>query len=100
MIPRDDEYDVYVCEGALVEVWRGEHLSVAQQFGEDWNGPVQSVMHHTVFCPPGAVMAVPQPPPPPECWHCRVWRAVRDVGVSAWLTWGVLVALWLWWARR
>lgn len=98
MIPRDEEYDVYVCEGTLVEVWRGEHLSVAQQFGEDWNGPIQSLLNHAVFCPPGAVMAVPQPPPP-ECWHCRLWLAVRHVGVRAWLTWAVLVALGLWWAR-
>jgi hypothetical protein len=36
MIPCDEEFDVFVSEGALVEVWRGERLSVAQQFGKDW----------------------------------------------------------------
>jgi hypothetical protein len=32
-----DSYDVYVHEGHLVEVHRGEHGTVAQIFGEDWN---------------------------------------------------------------
>jgi hypothetical protein len=33
----DSSYDVYVHEGHLVEVHRGEHGTVAQIFGEDWN---------------------------------------------------------------
>jgi hypothetical protein len=54
---RSEEHDVYVNEGSLVEVWRGEHLSVAQQFGTDWDGPVHSVVHAAVFCPPAEALA-------------------------------------------
>lgn len=49
---RDEEFDVYVSEGALVEVWRGEHVTVAQQFGCDWDGPTSSMLHPSLFVPP------------------------------------------------
>lgn len=49
MIPRDDQYEVFVCEGVLVEVWRGERISVAQQFGVDWDGPTTSALHGSIF---------------------------------------------------
>jgi hypothetical protein len=58
MIPRDDEFDMYVSEGALVEVWRGEHITVAQQFSADWDGAPASCMHPAVFVP------LPVDPPP------------------------------------
>jgi hypothetical protein len=41
---RDDEFDVYVTEGALAIVHRGEHVASAQMFGVDWDGPSHSVM--------------------------------------------------------
>lgn len=82
MIPIDGEFDIYVTEcGVLVEVWHGTHVSVAQQFGVDWDGPVSSVMHSTVFTDPNAPTV-----------HCRVhrgrlrrllWRRSRSV--CAWL---------------
>ena len=59
MIPRDEEFDVFVSEGALVEVWRGERLSVAQRFGADWDGPVHSMVHAAAFCPPPCVSGRP-----------------------------------------
>jgi len=30
-------------------VWRGDHVSAAQQFGVDWEGPSHSVMHAATF---------------------------------------------------
>jgi hypothetical protein len=76
MIPRDEEFDVFVCEGALVEVWRGERLSVAQQFGTDWDGPVQSVLHAAAFCPPPAAPASAADPAPSAPWRCP-----REIGI-------------------
>lgn len=52
MIPRDEEFDVYVSEGVLMEVWRGPRLSVAQQFGLRWDGPTHSTMQSLVFHSP------------------------------------------------
>jgi hypothetical protein len=46
---RDEDFDVYVTEGALAIVHRGEHVSSAQMFGVDWDGPSHSVMHAAVF---------------------------------------------------
>jgi hypothetical protein len=45
----DQEFDVYVTEGALAFVHRGKHISRAQMFGVDWDGPSHSVMHASVF---------------------------------------------------
>jgi hypothetical protein len=46
---KDEDFDVFVTEGVLVEVWRGDRVSVAQQFGEKWDGPVHSVCYEKVF---------------------------------------------------
>ena len=79
MIPKNEEFDVFVSEGALVEVWRGKHVSVAQQFGVSWDGPTHSAIHEAVFCPPASTTAVPVDDPLPWLpWRVRVWRAARE----------------------
>lgn len=60
MIPRDEQFDVFISGSVLVEVWRGEHISTAQQFGEDWDGPVHSALHPAVFHPPTVATAAPE----------------------------------------
>jgi len=82
MIPKDEEFDVFVSEGVLVEVWRGEHVSVAQQFGEKWDGDVHSALHHRVFSTPSPLTdrnasALFQ------SWHLRARRGALLV-VLAW----------------
>jgi hypothetical protein len=49
---RDEEFDVHVSKDVLVEVWRGEHVSQAQQFGATWDGPLHTAMHEAVFAEP------------------------------------------------
>jgi hypothetical protein len=66
---RDEEFDVYVSNGVLVEVWCGERLSVAQQCGEDWDGPVHSAVHVVVFFPPPGALAVAAGDPLPRGIH-------------------------------
>jgi hypothetical protein len=80
MIPRDEEFDVFVSEGALVEVWRGERLSVAQQFGKDWDGPVHSVVHAAVFCPPPGAPAAEVRMPMAPTWGGRRCAALARGG--------------------
>ena len=46
---KDEDFDVFVTEGVLVEVWRGDRVSVAQQFGEKWDGPVHTACYEKVF---------------------------------------------------
>ena len=46
---KDEDFDVFVTEGVLVEVWRGDRVSVAHQFGEKWDGPVHSVCYEKAF---------------------------------------------------
>jgi hypothetical protein len=84
MIPRDEDFDVYVSEGALVEVWRGEHLTVAQQFAEDWDGPIQSVTNGTTFRAPRS------PVPADNPMTMQQLRAIVRRGA---LTFGACVAL-------
>jgi hypothetical protein len=90
--PHSHEFDVFVSEGALVEVWRGDHISVAQQFGVDWDGPSHSVIHAAVFEAPAASAAFTPPAgepvvttadlaPPPVPWHKRLVPAWWIVGV-------------------
>ena len=86
MIPRDQEFDVFVSEGALVEVWRGERLSVAQQFGTDWDGPVHSVLHAALFCPPPGT---PAPAAVPRCWS-------RELGICVAMCLGAAIGALLW----
>ncbi|MBZ5700272.1 MAG: hypothetical protein LAN84_00335 [Acidobacteriia bacterium] len=93
MIPRDEEFDVYVLEGVFVEVWRGQRLSAAQQFGVDWDGPVHSIVHAAAFCPPAGALAVPASDPLPWVpWWVRVWRAARPL-VYVLFAWGAGMAL-------
>jgi hypothetical protein len=51
MIPKDHEFDFIVCEGIALEVWRGQSVAIAQQFGVDWDGPVSTVTYGGVFTP-------------------------------------------------
>jgi hypothetical protein len=51
MIPRDDEFDVYVSECVLLEVWRGQHVTTAQQFASNWDGLPESTTHPLAFNP-------------------------------------------------
>lgn len=67
MIPNDNEFDVFVNEGVLVEVWHGQRISAAQQFGVDWDGPTHSVMHAAVF----AAEELPGPFPGSTPWNMR-----------------------------
>lgn len=101
MIPRDEDFDVFVSEGVLVEVWRGDRISVAQQFAIDWDGPIYSAVHAAVLCPPAAPVAMPASDPGP--WPVRLWDAVRSLGfwcpICAALT-GAVLALGMargWW---
>jgi hypothetical protein len=98
MIPNPDQYDVYVSEGVLVEVWRGERISVAQQFGVEWDGPSHSVMHGAVFCREDAP-PVPRPEPQRVARLTRAWRALYSHR-CAWLWLGYVLGLLAgWWAR-
>lgn len=49
----DAEVDVYVTgglmNGVIVEVIRGSRISHARQFGVDWDGPIHTAMHGSVF---------------------------------------------------
>ncbi|MFZ1005268.1 MAG: hypothetical protein WAN65_00420 [Candidatus Sulfotelmatobacter sp.] len=75
MIPNDNEFDVFVVEGVLVEVWHGERISAAQQFGVDWDGPVHSVMHAAVFA-----SRADDAPPAPLPWDVRAVAVLESRG--------------------
>ena len=95
MIPRDNEFEVFVYDGVLVEVWHGKRLSAAQQFGEDWDGPKHSVMHGAVFIPTNraTVRAV--------TWRGVLRSLVWPMGVVWALAWGCGVGAGLaWWMER
>jgi hypothetical protein len=94
VIPCDEEFDVFVSEGALVEVWRGERLSVAQQFGTDWDGPVHSVVHAAVFCPPPGAPA--RDPAPSVPWSAWAWRCSRESGICIAMCLGAAVGALAW----
>lgn len=92
MIPNSHEFDVFVSEGALVEVWRGEHVSVAQQFGVDWDGPSHSVMHSAVFTDPVTPPASGAPTQSREVSRVRrAGRWLRAVPWHVWLCLGYLI---------
>lgn len=79
--PRPEDLDVYVGDGALVEVWRGERTSMATMFGVRWDGEASVAMHREVFLPPdgprsGGVC--------PACGRGGAVVWVRPVGVGAW----------------
>jgi hypothetical protein len=76
MIPSDEDYDVFVCDDVLVEVWHGKRISVAHQFGVDWNGPTHSALHESVFSVRG-----------PLPWRVRLWFALKR---REWLVWTVV----------
>jgi hypothetical protein len=75
VVPREEEFDVFVIEGVLAEVRRGERVSMAQQLGEAWDGPVHSVCHAEVPCPPPDALALPASDPLP-------WMPVADAHVA------------------
>jgi len=56
----DKEFDVYVTEGALAIVHRGDHISSAQMFGVDWDGPSHAVIHVAAFETPAPSGARPR----------------------------------------
>lgn len=97
MIPRDEEFDVYVSEDVFAAVWRGQRVSTAQMFGLDWDGPSHALLHAGIFEPPAAppapVLAAPLEPPRWRSallwlWHARVvWLYV------GWLL-GLVVGRW------
>lgn len=87
MIPRDKEFDVYVSEGVLVEVWRGEHVSIAQPFGEDWDGEPKTAVTSKTF------VRVTEPL---DSWQLNARRCVV-VLACAWLAWAVAsISVFLW----
>lgn len=51
----ENDWDVYVSEGAFLEVTRGPHLTVAQAYGEDWNGAPMVNVHSQCMGPIGQV---------------------------------------------
>ena len=85
MIPNSNEFDVFISEGALVAVWRREHVSVAQQFGVGWDGPSHSVMHAAVFTDPVTPPASDVPAPTLEA--PRIRRARRCLCAAPWHVW-------------
>lgn len=81
MIPNDKEFDVYVSEGVMVEVWRGQHISVATSFGVEWDGAPHHVMYSTCFEPPSAPgvtteRSVPETPEREPAWRALVRRVL------------------------
>ena len=47
----DDEFDVYVSDGVLLEVQRGRALTTARSFTADYDGPLQQMVHGAVMTP-------------------------------------------------
>lgn len=96
MIPGDTEFDVIVSEGVLVEVWRGEIVSVAQEFGVDWDGPAHSMLHAEALraadpaAKDGAANASRS-----RSWRVWVRRSILVLAI-AWLLWAVASAsIWM-----
>jgi hypothetical protein len=63
-VRKHEAFDVYVSEGVMVEVHRGRVQTVARQFGADFDGPIQTVLHGEAFEPSvldsdGVVCAAP-----------------------------------------
>ena len=56
----DNNFDVYVSEGVLVEVYRGRAITMARSFTVDSDGPISSMVHGQVMTP--AVNERPQVP--------------------------------------
>lgn len=66
------DWDVYVNEGSLVEVHRGQHMTVCQAHGEDWTAQPVVNIHSAAIAPatvrPAAAPRIikPQPAPGPD----------------------------------
>jgi hypothetical protein len=91
MIPADNEFEVFVSEGVLVEVWHGQKVSTARDFAEDWDGPVRSMIHLNAFTPPGAPVIQASDPAP----HVPRRRS-REFDVCIAMFLGVIVGVLLW----
>ena len=65
----EKDWDVWVSDGVLVEVLRGEHISVARQFGVEWDGPESSAIHQAVF----EDRLAPAPASPAVHCECSLW---------------------------
>lgn len=99
MIPDGNAFDVIVSEGVIVEVWRGEVVSLAQQFGVNWDGPPHSMLHAETLC-------AAEPQPKTEATNTarlRSWRSRARMGalifVAAWLLWAAASAS-IWMSRQ
>ncbi len=94
----EDNFDVYVGEEALASVHRGEHVSTAQMFGVEWDGPSHSVMYATVFDAPKSRGLAAS-----ETLRGSVLRSLLScilADPAAWVCAGVAFAWFLWAARK
>lgn len=99
MIPRDDQFDVYVSEHAVAEVWRGDHLSCAQMFGVDWDGSIYSLPHAAMFEAPAApeqALTSSAAVDEPSRWRCALHWLWHARAVWLWVGWmvGLLAGHW------
>lgn len=56
----ENDFDVFVARDVMVFVERGARLSIARQFGVEWDGPTHSALHQAVFDPLPAPIRVAQ----------------------------------------
>lgn len=96
MIPNTDEFDVFVNEEVMVEIWRGQHTSTARAFGSDWEGqtvyqlwpsviaqkPQPEMLHISCGVPPAPTVwsALREALKSPVLWACLGWLAGLVVG--------------------
>jgi len=62
----DERTDVYVSGGLtpiIIEVSRGDRISQARMFGLDFEGPIHTAMHDTVYAPTSAGETAPDHQP-------------------------------------
>jgi hypothetical protein len=75
----DNNFDVYVSDGVLLEVQRGRALTMARSFTEDFDGPIQHMVH-------GAVMT-------PSCDDERAVQSFQPTRRERVIAWCVFVAV-------
>lgn len=94
---RDEDFDVWVGEDALAIVHRGEHISRAQMFGVEWDGPSHSAMHAAVFDAP-APPRVSSEAPRRSVFRCLLSCVFEDP--AAWVCSGAALAWFVWLAWK